>query len=78
MKVVNKGKFISRMIEFLIIIGTIILTPKAITYANICRGYKGYGGEYLIPVLGLLAILVIETIYEEFEKTKRGGKHGKR
>ena len=70
MKVVNKGKLISRIIEFLIIIGTIILTPKAIIYANICRGYKGYGGEYIIPVLGLLAILVIETILEEREVKK--------
>ena len=30
MKVVNKGKFISRIIELLIIVGTIIITPKAI------------------------------------------------
>ncbi len=67
MKVVNKGKLISRIIEFLIIIGTIILTPKAIIYANAWRGYKGFGGEYLIPILALLAILVIETMLEERE-----------
>ncbi len=68
MKIVNKGKFISRIIELLIIVSTIIITPKAITYANAWRGYKGYGGEYLIPVLGMLAILIIETILEEGAK----------
>lgn len=68
MKIVNKGKFISRIIELLIIVSTIIITPKAITYANTWRGYKGYGGEYLIPVLGMLAILIIETILEEGAK----------
>lgn len=68
MKVVNKGKFISRIIELLIIVGTIIITPKAISYANAWRGYKGFGGEYLIPVLGLIAIF--ETILEEREVKK--------
>ena len=70
MKIKNKGKFISRIIELLIIVGTIIITPKAIYYANAWRGYKGYGGEYLIPVLGLIAILIIETILEEREVRK--------
>lgn len=70
MKIKNKGKFISRIIELLIIVSTIIITPKAINYANTWRGYKGYGGEYLIPVLGLIAILIIETILEEREGIK--------
>lgn len=70
MKIKNKGKFISRIIELLIIVGTIIITPKAINYANMWRGYKGYGGEYLIPVLGLIAIMIIETILEEREEIK--------
>lgn len=70
MKIVNKRKFISRIIEILLIIGTIILTPKAIAYANMWRGYKGFGGEYLIPIIALLAILVIETILDEKEETK--------
>lgn len=65
MKIINKKKFITRIIELVIIIGTLILTPMAINYANAWRGYKGFGGEYLLPILGLLAILVIETIYEE-------------
>lgn len=74
MKIVNKGKFIARMTEILIILGTIIITPKAIAYANAWRGKTAYGGEYLIPILGMLAILVIETILEE----RKGGKHAKR
>lgn len=67
MKIVNKGKFISRIIELLIIVGTIIITPMAINYANVWRGYKGYGGEYLIPILGLVLIMIVETILEESE-----------
>lgn len=78
MKVVNKKKLIARILEIIVVLETIIITPRAIHYANELRGYKAFGGEYLIPVLGLLAILIIETIYEEFEKTKRGGKHGRR
>lgn len=65
MKIINKKKFITRIIDLVIIIATTILTPMAINYANAWRGYKGFGGEYLLPILGLLAILIIETIYEE-------------
>lgn len=65
MKIINKKKFITRILDLVIIIVTTILTPMAINYANAWRGYKGFGGEYLLPILGLLAILVIETIYEE-------------
>ena len=78
MKKFNKKKFIVRIIELLVIIGTIILTILSINYANKLRGYQAYGGEYLIPVLGLLVVLVIETIYEESEENKRRRKHGKR
>lgn len=78
MKIVNKKKFVVRILEILVIIGTIILTILSINYANKLRGYPAYGGEYLIPVLGLLVVLVIETIYEESEENKRRGKHGKR
>lgn len=81
MRKINRKKFIVRIIELLVIIATIILTVKAIAYATAIREYKGYGGEYLIPILGLLIILIIETIYEESEnKTKnkkRGAKHEK-
>ena len=65
MKIINKKKFITRILDLVIIIATVVLTPMAINYANAWRGYKGFGGEYLLPILGLLAILVIETIYEE-------------
>lgn len=65
MKIVNKKKFIVRIIELLVIIATIILTVKAIAYATAIRGYKAYGGEYLIPIIGLVIILVLEAILEE-------------
>lgn len=65
MRIINKKKFITRILDIIVILTTIVLTPKAIIYANAFRGYKGFGGEYLIPILGLLAILVIETIFEE-------------
>lgn len=70
MKIVNKKKFIARITELIILLVTIIITPKAISYANAWRGYKGFGGEYLLPILGLFAILVIETIYEDSRKNK--------
>ena len=70
MKIVNKKKFIIRILELLTIIFTIILTIKAIQYATAIRGYKGYGGEYLVPILGLILISVLEMILEESEKYK--------
>ena len=70
MKIINKKKFIVRTIELLVIIATIILTIKAIGYATLIRGYKGYGGEYLIPIIGLVSILVLEAILEESEENK--------
>ena len=74
MKVVNKKKFIIRILEVLIIIATIILTIVSINYANKIRGYQASGGEYLVPVLLVLLILVIETIYEESENKKAENK----
>lgn len=68
MKVRNKKKFIVRIIEIVIVLTTIIITPIAIVYANKIRGYITYGGEWLIPILDLMLILIIETIYEEGEK----------
>ena len=75
---INKKKLIIRIIELLIIIATIILTPMAIKYATAVRGYDAVGGEYLVPVLGLMVILIIETIYEESENKKRSKKYGRR
>lgn len=78
MKIVNRKKFITRILEILVIIGTIILTPLAINYANQLRGYEAFGGEYLIPMLGLVIILIIETIYEESEKRNENRRTNKR
>lgn len=78
MKIVNKKKFLVRILEMVVFIGTIILTILAINYTNKVRAHIAYGGEYLIPIGGLLIILVIETIYEESESKKRGGKNGRK
>lgn len=73
----NKKKFIIRTIETLVIQITIILTPIAIIYANKVRGHIAYGGEWLVPIFGLILILIIETIYDESEEKKRSRKHEK-
>ena len=64
--------------ELLVIIATIILTVKAIAYATAIRGYKAYGGEYLIPILGLIIILILEVILEESEEKKNQKSNGKK
>ena len=71
MRISDKKKFIVRVIEILIIIATIILTPIAIKYAIATRGYEAVGGEYLLPILALIIILIIETIYEESEEKRK-------
>lgn len=78
MKIVNKKKFLIRILELLVIIVTIILTILSINYTNKLRGHQAFGGEYLVPVLGLIVILIIETIYEESENKKRSKRHGRR
>ena len=70
MRIINKKKFIVRILELLVLIATIILTPLAIKYATAIRGYEAVGGEYLIPILGLIIVMIIETIYEESEDKK--------
>lgn len=77
MKIVNKKKFIVRIIEIILIIATIVLTILTVKYANQIRGYQALGGEYLILPLGLIIVMVIETIYEESEEEKEHGKHRK-
>lgn len=69
---INKKKFIVRILELLVIIATIILTPIVIKYATAARGYEPIGGEYFIPLLGLVIIMIIETIYEESKTKKKG------
>ena len=74
MKVVNKKKLIVRISQVLVILVAIILTPISIKYATILRGYKAVGGEYLLPMLALIVILIIETIYEESKNKINGWK----
>lgn len=77
MKINNKKKFIVRIIELIIILVTIILTIFSIIKATKIRGYIGFGGEYLIPILGEMAILIIEDIYQEKENEKGKDKNEK-
>lgn len=65
MKIKNKKKFIVRILELITIIATIILTIVSIKYANRIRGYKAFGGEYLVPVFGLIIVLVLESFLDE-------------
>ena len=65
MKITNKKKFIVRILELITIIATIILTIVSIKYANRIRGYKAFGGEYLVPVFGLIIVLVLERFLDE-------------
>ena len=78
MRIINKKKFIVRILEILNIIATIILTILSIKYATKIRGHQAFGGEYLVPVLGLIVILVLESILEESEEKKGNRKNGKR
>lgn len=78
MKIVNKKKFVIRISEIIVIIASIILTPIAIKYATAVRGYEAVGGEYLIPIVGLVIILIIETIYEESEEKKKNEKSNRK
>ncbi len=78
MKRINKAKLIIRILELLTIIGTIILMPIAIKYATATRGYKAVGGEYLLPILALVIVLILETILEEIEDYKKERKNGRR
>lgn len=70
MRKINKTKLVIRIIELLIILATIILTPIAIKYTTILRGYKAVGGEYLLPILCLVIILILESILEEIKNRK--------
>lgn len=78
MRISDKKKFAIKIIEILIIIATIIFTILAINYANKVREYEAYGGEYLIPIIGLLIVMIIEDIYQESEKKRKKAKHGKK
>lgn len=70
MKIINKKKFMVRVLEILVIIATIVLTILSINYATKIRGYKAYGGEYLIPILGLIVLFILEEIHDSSEERK--------
>lgn len=55
---------LARIVYFLIILFSIAITPYVAEYATNIRGYKAYGGEYLIPLLGW----IIATVYYEICK----------
>lgn len=74
MRIVNKKKFLVRILELIVIIATTILTIIAVNYANKIRGHQAFGGEYLVPVFGLIIILIIEAVYEDSENKKKGKK----
>lgn len=76
--IVNKAKIFVRILELIIIIGTVKLMPIAIEYAAQIRGYKAYGGEYLLPLLSLLLIMLIETMYETIKALRRGENDARR
>lgn len=68
MKIANKKKFIVRILELIVLLATIILTPIAINYATALRGHEAYGGERLIP---LIALIIIMTLEEAINEPKR-------
>ena len=71
MRIHNKKKFVVRTIEMLIILVTLISTPIAIIYASRLRGYSALGGDYFIPLLSSIILLLIESIYEESEERRK-------
>ncbi len=62
---INKIKFIVRTVEILTILAAFMLTPIAIRYATAVRGYAAFGGEYLLPILGLILAMIVDTICKE-------------
>ena len=60
MKITDRRKFITRILDLIVILCTSILTPAAIHYATLERGHQAFGGEYL-----LIIVMIIEAVYEE-------------
>lgn len=52
------------MVYLFIMLFSIVATPYLVKYATSIRGYKAYGGEYLIPILGW----IIATVYYDICK----------
>ena len=57
---INERKLTIRIVELMVIIATIIVTKISIDYATTLRGYVAYGGEYLIPVIGIVLLQIID------------------
>ena len=49
-----------------------------IDYATEIRGYKAYGGEYLIPLLGWTIATIFYEICKEFSERKKVKKKERR
>ena len=62
---------LAKIVYLLIIIFSVIITPHAIEYATNIRGYKAYGGEYLIPILGWIIATVFYEICKEINHRKK-------
>ena len=58
------------MVYLFIILSSIVVTPYAVEYATKMRGYKAYGGEYLIPIFGWIIATVFYEICKENNKKK--------
>lgn len=74
MKITNKKKFIVRIIEVIIVLATIIFIALAIKYVSQIRGYKGFGGELLLPIISLMIILILEEYLESEGKNEKKSK----
>ena len=77
MKPETKRKLKIRILQTVVIVASVVLTKVAINYAYLERGYDAVGGEYFIPLLGLIVVWIIEEIYKYSER-RRKQKHGKR
>lgn len=62
---------LAKMVYLFIILLSIVVTPYAIEYATKLRGYKAYGGEYLIPVLGWIIATIFYEICREKNNRRR-------
>ena len=55
------------IVSALIIIASILLTPVCIDAAYQFRGYKAYGGEYIVLPLGLMSAVVFLELAKEWD-----------
>lgn len=62
---------IVRIVYLFFILISIIITPYMIEYATKIRGYKAYGGEYLIPLLGWAIATIFYEVCKEINDRKK-------